>query len=59
MKLAEDVLIAIMASFRKGILEEIDISGLLRELDLVQDGSGRLTLSSHQRDIWSSVEDTD
>lgn len=56
MKLAEDVLLAIIASFRKGIIEEIDISELLRNLELVPDGNGKLKLSPDQVDIWTTRE---
>ena len=54
MKLADDVLLAIIGTFRKGLLENIDISELLKQLDLEPDGNGKLKLSPQQADIWSS-----
>lgn len=56
MKLAEDALIAIMGTFRKGLIENLDISELLRSLELVPDDRGRLKLSADQQDIWSTKE---
>ncbi len=55
MKLGDDVLIAIMAALRKGLMENTDISDLLRQLDLVNDGD-RLKLNPLQNDIWTSKE---
>lgn len=56
MKLANDALIAIIGTFRKGLLEDVDISDLLRNIDLVPNDSGKLCLSSQQADIWSNDE---
>jgi len=53
MKLANDALAAILAAFRKGIVEGTDISDVLRGLDLVQDSSGKLGLAPQHDDIWS------
>lgn len=56
MKLAPDALLAIMGTFRKGLIENIDISDLLKGLDLIPDGEGKLKLSPNQEDIWSTKE---
>lgn len=56
MKLADDVLLAIIATFRKGLIENLDISNLLKELDLEPDGLGKLKLSAQQQDIWLKTE---
>lgn len=53
MKLANDALLAIIGVFRKGLSEGIDISGLLRDIDLEEDTNGKLALSVEQKDIWS------
>lgn len=45
MKLAPDALIGIIEILRKGLVENTDISQLLKELDLVEDGAGKLRLS--------------
>ena len=45
MKLAPDALIGILEILRKGLTEGVDISSLLRELDLESDQQGRLQLS--------------
>ncbi len=52
MKLANDALMAIISSFRKGLTEGSDISDMLREIDLVPDGNGKLRLSPEHDDIW-------
>lgn len=56
MKLANDALIAIISTFRKGITDGIDVSDLLRKIDLVQNESGRLGLNPQHEDIWSPKE---
>lgn len=56
MKLANDALLAIIATFRKGLLEDCDISELLRAIDLIDDGSGKLCLNPDQPDIWTVKE---
>jgi hypothetical protein len=56
MKLANDALLAIVGTFRKGLIENIDISDLLRKLDLVPDAEGKLKLSPQQEDVWSTTE---
>ena len=53
MKLGNDVLVALMGAFRKGISEGIDISKILREIDLVVGDNGNLKLSPDQPDIWA------
>lgn len=45
MKLAPDALIAIIEILRSALVEEKDVSELLRSLDLVDDGTGKLTVS--------------
>lgn len=52
MKLANDALVAIIGAFRKGVTEGTDISDLLRNIDLVEDESGRLKLNPNHEDIW-------
>lgn len=42
MKLSNEALAQIVEIFRRGILEMADVSQELRDLDLVDDGSGRL-----------------
>jgi hypothetical protein len=53
MKLANDALVAIIGVFRKGLTEGTDVSELLRNIDLVQDASGRLALNPNHEDIWT------
>jgi hypothetical protein len=53
MKLGDDVLLCIMEALRKGLTESVDISELLREIDLVEDGSGKLKLSAPLKDVWT------
>jgi hypothetical protein len=53
MKLANDALVAIIGVFRKGLIEGTDVSELLRNIDLVQDESGRLKLNPNHDDIWT------
>ena len=53
MKLANDALIAIIGVFRKGLTEGTDVSDLLRNVDLVDDGSGKLKLNPNHEDIWT------
>jgi hypothetical protein len=43
---------AIIGAFRKGLTEDMDISDLLRKVDLVPDHDGKLGLSPQQDDIW-------
>jgi hypothetical protein len=49
-KLADDALLGIMACLRKGLAEGVDISKLLREMELVEQ-DGRLILDP-QSDPW-------
>ncbi len=52
-KLGDDVLVAIMTTFRKGLVENCDISELLRQLDLVPgDYDGKLKLNPLVDDVW-------
>lgn len=46
MKLAPDALIGIIEILRKALVENTDVSDLLRDLDLEIDSLGRLTLST-------------
>lgn len=46
MKLADDALIRIIEILRQGLMEQKDISDLLRRLDLELDSSGKLAVSS-------------
>lgn len=52
MKLADDALIRIIEILRQGLMEEKDISDLLRNLDLEQNLHGKLSVSSKNTD-WS------
>ncbi len=56
MRLADDTLIMLMEIFRQGIMEMKDISQGLRELDLVEDSEGKLTL---KRTTWGQANETD
>ena len=51
MKLAEDALLCIMEAFRKGLIENMDISDLLRQIDLT-DKNGKLGLTETIHDVW-------
>lgn len=53
MKLADDTLLMIVDIFRKGIVEMKDISQDLRDLDLIEDSEGKLTL---RRSTWKQPE---
>lgn len=56
MKLGDDVLLSIIEALRKAIVEGVDISDLLRDLDLEPDSStGKLKLSAQLKDIWTTV----
>lgn len=59
MKLANDALIRIIEILRQGLMEEKDVSELLRELELEQDSSGRLCVSSSQSEWKTAVPETD
>ena len=52
MKLANDVLTCIILTFQKAIVEEVDISDLLRALELEPDGQGKLRLKDTSQDVW-------
>ncbi len=54
MKLANDALVAIIGVFRKGLTEGMDVSNLLREIDLVPDPKDdKLHLNPDHSDIWT------
>jgi hypothetical protein len=55
MKLADDALIRIIEIFRQGLMEQKDISSLLRELDLERNDAGRLAVSAASTD-WAAQE---
>ncbi len=46
MKLGDDVLVRIIEIVRVGIVDGVDISELLRGIDLLVDGSGKLALAT-------------
>lgn len=50
MKLADDALVGVMACMRKGLSEGVDISQLLRDMELVEK-DGQLTLDPNS-DPW-------
>lgn len=54
MKLSEEALLEIMNAFQTGLIKLVDISDLLRSIDLEDDGSGKLQLSKDYKRI--SVE---
>jgi len=53
MKFGDDVLLCIVEALRKGLIEGADVSELLREIDLVDDGNGKLKLSTPLKDVWT------
>lgn len=55
MKLADDALIRIIEILRQGLMENKDISDLLRGLDLEPNGSGKLGVAASGTD-WVSTE---
>ena len=59
MKLANDALIRIIEILRQGLMEEKDVSELLRELDLEQDSSGCLRVSSSHNEWKATIPETD
>lgn len=56
MKLADDALVMLVEIFRSGIVELKDISQDLRDLDLIEDSEGKLTL---KKSTWSVPMETD
>jgi hypothetical protein len=54
MKLADDALIRIIEIFRRGLMDNKDVSVLLRELDLEKNEIGKLAVSSTSNDDWTS-----
>lgn len=60
MKLADDALIGIIEIFRQGLMEEKDISELLRGLDLEKNADGKLGVASSSGGNWTaSAPETD
>jgi len=57
MKLANDALLCVIEAMRKGLVEGVDISDLLKEIDLVPDDEGKLKLSVHVKDVWTVSTD--
>jgi len=55
MKLADDALIAVIEILRKGLIEQMDISQLLRDLDLFPDVNNKLSISNSEVK-WSHVQ---
>ncbi len=51
MKLADDALIGIIEILRKGLSDGIDVSEMLRSLDLVPDLLGKLKLGAPIEDM--------
>lgn len=58
MKLADDALIGIIEIFRQGLMENKDISELLRGLDLEVSSDGKLSVSSVTEN-WTASAETD
>lgn len=56
MKLADEALLGILACMRKGLAEGVDISDLLRNMELVEK-DGRLTLDPTSDPWKQSVKD--
>lgn len=57
MKLADDALIRIIEIFRQGLMDNKDISVLLRELDLEKNDVGKLAVSASTTDSdWTAPE---
>lgn len=50
MKLGEDVLLEIMSILQRGLLEQRDVSQMLRDLDIVQGNEGKLNLTKEYKD---------
>ena len=58
MKLADDALIRIIEILRQGLMENKDISDLLRTLDLEVNSTGKLGVSSQSTD-WTATGTSD
>jgi hypothetical protein len=56
MKLADEALIRIIEIFRQGLMDNKDVSVLLRELDLERNASGKLTVSAADVADWTVPE---
>lgn len=56
MKLADDALVQIIEFLRQGLVEGRDISGLLRGLDLVDNGQGKLGMGPTLPNGWTASE---
>lgn len=59
MKLADDALLGIMACFRKGLVEGIDISDLLRKMEFVPTPDGQKLTLDPKSDPWKGSGDID
>lgn len=59
MKLADDALIRIIEILRQGLMEDKDISDLLRGLDLETTAEGKLGVSSGDGSWTSAASETD
>jgi hypothetical protein len=59
MKLADDALIRIIEILRQGLMENKDISDLLRSLDLEQNTEGKLGVSPGDNADWTVAPETD
>lgn len=58
MKLADNALIRIIEILRQGLMENKDISDLLRTLELEPDAEGKLSVSSQSTD-WTAAGTSD
>lgn len=58
MKLADNALIRIIEILRQGLMENKDISDLLRTLELEPDADGKLSVSSQNTD-WTATGASD
>ena len=54
MKLADDALLGIIACVRKGLVEGVDISELLRKMELIETPEGKLALDP-KTDVWKEA----
>lgn len=52
LKFSEDVLLAIMEALRKGITDGVDISDMLRNLEMYADDDNKLRLIAALQDVW-------
>lgn len=59
MRLADDALIRIIEILRQGLMENKDISDLLRTLDLEANSEGKLGVSPGENADWTMTPETD